>query len=76
MPFVVAVDAEPIYSGAFYTPASSISYDGVVIMQPFAAATPTIQIGLGYPGVEAFTGTDPRSDPRIVTRLQLVNKSK
>jgi len=74
MPFVVVVADEPIYSGAFYTPASSISYNGVVIIQPLNGKSGTIFLRLGYPCADAFEGTDPRSDSRIIDRLRLVNK--
>ncbi|MDH4209762.1 MAG: hypothetical protein OEV76_12865, partial [Anaerolineae bacterium] len=35
IPFVVCVGTDRIYAGAFMTPASSISFDGVVILEPF-----------------------------------------
>ncbi|NOH02697.1 MAG: hypothetical protein HND47_12425 [Chloroflexi bacterium] len=34
IPFVVCVEKERIYTGTFMTPASSVSYDGVVIDEP------------------------------------------
>lgn len=76
MPFVVVVGDEPIYSGAFYTPLSSISYSGVVIMQPLGVTGRTLSFDLGYPGRDVFEGADPRSDSRIVNRLQVANKLK
>jgi hypothetical protein len=74
VPFVVVVGEEPIYSGAFYTPASSISYSGVVIMQPLGENARTLSFGLGYPGGGFFEGTDPRSDSRIIDRLRIADK--
>ena len=76
IPFVVCVGSQRIYSGALWTPASSISYDGVVILQPFDNDGTTIQLTLGYPGSEAFTGSDPRDDPRIVRALERAKKLK
>jgi hypothetical protein len=70
MPFVVCVGNERIYTGAFWTPISSISFNGVVIMQPYNAKNTTIQITLGYPGPEFFTGNDPRADLRILKALE------
>jgi hypothetical protein len=70
IPFVVCAGNERIYAGAFWTPISSISYDGVVIMQPYNARDTTIQITLGYPGPEFFTGKDPRADSRIMNALE------
>jgi hypothetical protein len=70
LPFVVCVGKERIYMGAFWTPISSLSYDGVVIMQPVGAEGTTIQLSLGYPGPDFFTGYDPRADPRIMSALE------
>jgi len=52
------------------SPRSAINYDGVVILQPFDADKTIIQIALGYPVSEVFTGTDPRADPRIMKTLE------
>jgi hypothetical protein len=76
IPFVVCVGSQRIYSGAFWTPASSISYDGVVILQSFEKERTTIHLTLGYPGPDAFTKSDPRADPRIVRALNQANKLK
>lgn len=76
IPFVVVVGTERIYAGAFMTPASSISFDGVVILEPFEADRHVITIGLGYPTPEAFTGDDPRSDPRVFESLEALGKLK
>ena len=69
IPFVVCVRQERVYAGAFWTPLSSQSYDGVVILQLFGADQPTIQLSLGYPGSFDFTGEDLRSDPRVLEAL-------
>jgi hypothetical protein len=74
IPFVVSVGPERIYAGAFWTPVSSISFDGVVIYQPFEVDERVITIGLGYPSLEAFTGQDPRSDQRILRSLEAAGK--
>lgn len=76
MPFVVCVGKERIYAGAFWTPVSSLSFDGVVIMQPIDAKDTTIQISLGYPVPQIFTGDDPRADPRIIKALEGDKKLK
>ena len=76
IPFVVCVGSQRIYSGALWTPVSSISYDEVVILQSYESEGTTIQLTLGYPGPAAFTGRDPRADPRIVRALELTNKLK
>lgn len=76
MPFVVRVGAEAIYAGAFWTPASSLSYDGVIIMHPFSDEETTIGLALGYPGPDVFTGDDPRADPRILAVMEEAGKLK
>jgi hypothetical protein len=76
IPFVVCVGKQRIYTGAFWTPLSSLSFDGVVIMQPFDARETTIQISLGYPVPVVFTGNDPRADPRIIRAFEQDEKLK
>lgn len=76
IPFVVCVGKERIYTGGFWTPLSSLSYDGVIIMQPWDTNATTIYISLGYPAPEAFTGNDPRADPRIMDALEKAHKLK
>ena len=76
IPFVVTVGSERVYAGAFYTPASSLSFDGVTILQPFSETDPTIQISLGYPTTDAFSGQDPRADSRILESLDFFGKLK
>ncbi len=75
-PFVVCAGNERIYTGAFWTSISSISFSGVVIMQPVDTKNTTIQITLGYPGPEFFTGDDPRADSRIMKALEKDGKMK
>jgi hypothetical protein len=76
LPFVVRVGRERIYGGAFWTPASSLIFEGVIIMEPFATDSHTVALSLGYPSPEAFTGTDPRSDARILESLESSGKLK
>ena len=68
-PFVVCVDRHPVYWGAFWTPLSSASFSGVVIMQPLGAVGHTIGIELGYPSVQDFQGKDPRGAVEIMDAL-------
>jgi hypothetical protein len=76
LPFVVSVGDERIYAGAFWTPASSLSFDGLVILQPFDPDRRLIRIALGYPSPQAFSGRDPRPDERILRSLQAAGKLK
>jgi hypothetical protein len=71
--FVVCVDGERIYSGAFWTLASSLSFDGVVIAVPLVDAS--LRLQLGYPASpDLFSGEDLRSDGRILEALQRAEK--
>jgi len=70
IPFVVVSHGERIYAGAFWTPSSSLPFDGVLIMHPFDPAGSPLVISLGYPSEEYFTGEDPRSDPRLRQALE------
>ena len=42
----------------------------MVIMDPvFLMEDNTLQITLGYPSIDVFTGMDPRDDPRLMNAL-------
>jgi hypothetical protein len=75
LPFVVCVGDERIYRGAFWTPVSSLSYDGVFILQPMGQDN-RITLLAGYPSHQLFSGPDPRSDPRIMGALAAEGKLK
>ena len=69
--FVVCVGSERIYGGAFWTPLSSLSFDGVVIQSPLGADDHTIRIQLGYPEApDLFKGQDLRADARTIQALR------
>jgi len=73
--FVVCVDRNPIYWGAFWTPISSISFDGVTIWQPLMLNEPyVITLNMGYPSPSFYGGEDPRSNPEIMTSLEQAGK--
>ena len=73
--FVVCVNGEKIYSGAFWAAYSSLSFDEIII-DPLLATkeSPVIQITLGYPGSSFFQGKDLRSDSRIMQVLEEAGK--
>jgi hypothetical protein len=77
VPFVVCVDGQPIYAGAFWPGYSSLSYDGIVI-DPILASyeQPFIHIQLGYPDLDFYDAVDPRSDLRILQALERAGKLK
>ena len=76
MPFVVSVGREPIYRGAFWTPASSLIFEGVTIMEPFTDDSTVIRLEWGYPTEDFVSGADPRSDSRIIETLEAAGKLK
>lgn len=70
--FIVKVKSEEIYRGRFYSLLSSMSYDGVVILDAVLkldGTQNTIQIDFGYPWSGFGTGEDPRGDARIFNYL-------
>ena len=79
--FLVCVDKGPIYWGAFWTPISSMSFDGVTIWKPLGSQEPkVITLELGYPSSSFYGGEDPRNNTEIIKSLEqagrLINKSK
>jgi hypothetical protein len=75
--FVVCVDKGLIYWGAFWTPVSSQSFNGVTIWVPaFSQQEDTIKIELGYPSASFFQGEDPRANPQIFESLEKAGKLK
>jgi hypothetical protein len=73
--FVVCVDKKPIYWGAFWTPISSISFDGVTIWKPLSLKEPfIITMELAYPAESFYRGDDPRNNPEILESLKKADK--
>lgn len=69
--FAVIVDGHTIYTGAFWTPISSIGYDGVILMIEIPVPN-TLKFELGYPGPSE--GPDPRDNPRIADVFRSLGK--
>jgi hypothetical protein len=73
--FVVCVDRKPVYWGAFWTPISSISFDGVTIWKPYSSQGPAvITLEPGYPSSSFYGGDDPRNSPEILKSLEQAGK--
>ena len=77
--FMVCVDKAPIYWGAFWTPISSMSFDGVTIWKPLSSQELTlINLELGYPSSSYYAGEDPRNNAIVMRSLdqagKLINK--
>jgi hypothetical protein len=73
--FLVCVDKGPIYWGAFWTPISSLSFDGVTIWKPLSSQDPkVITLKLGYPSSSFYSGEDPRTNAAVMRSLELAGK--
>ena len=77
--FMVCVDKGPIYWGAFWTPISSMSFDGVTIWKPLnSEESKVITLELGYPSSSFYSGEDPRNNQIVMKSLdqagKLINK--
>jgi len=78
--FMVCVDKAPIYWGAFWTPISSQSFNGVAIFVPplpLDVFHPnTVRLERGYPTPAFAAGEDPRGNPLIMESLEKSGKLK
>jgi hypothetical protein len=73
--FMVCINEEPIYCGAFWTPISSTSFDGVTIWKPFNSQEQSIIVlELGYPSSSFYAGEDPRNNTRVLESLEKAGK--
>ena len=73
--FVVCVDRKPVYWGAFWTPISSLSFDGVTIWKPLMPGEPhVVNLALGYPSSSFYGGEDPRDNREVLRSLEQAGK--
>jgi hypothetical protein len=73
--FLVCVDKAPVYRGAFWTPVSSMSFDGVTIWKPLGSQElKVITLELGYPSSSFYEGEDPRNSPAVLNSLEQAEK--
>ena len=74
--FVVCVDRQPVYWGAFWSYLSSVYFGGVTIYihPPLFSDRHTIQLKLGYPSESFYSGEDPRPNTDIMQSLQQAGK--
>jgi hypothetical protein len=76
-PFVVVVDGEPVYVGAFYTDMSSFSCESPIIRFDDRMTNRVVRIDQEYPAPSGIPGAkDPRSDTRIKNVLQALGRLK
>jgi hypothetical protein len=75
LPFVVVAQGERVYTGAFWTPVSSLSYPGTAAMLSLEEDAVTLRFDLGYPASpELFEGVDLRNDERILKAFSKAEK--
>ena len=73
--FMVCIDKESIYWGAFWTPISSLPFDGVTILKPYnTQEQKIIVLELGYPSSSFFDGEDPRNNTKVLESLEKAGK--
>jgi len=73
--FMVCVDKGPIYWGAFWTPISSLSFDGITIWKPLGSQElKMISIKIGYPSSTLYDGEDPRDNTEVIKSLEQAGK--
>ncbi len=73
--FLVCVNEAPVYWGAFWTPISSISFDGVTIWKPLGSQEPKIiTLQLGYPSSSFYGGDDPRNNAEVMKSLEQASR--
>jgi hypothetical protein len=69
-------NGQAMYWGAFWTPLSSMLFDGITILNLLPSEGSSVRIQLGYPSESHFTGEDPRSNPTILRALEEAGKLK
>jgi len=62
-PFALCLNRQPVYYGFFWTPVSSISCDGIVILQPSQVNQNTVKVERGYPSEVFFRGKTSETTP-------------
>ncbi|MFC1941863.1 hypothetical protein ACFLWU_01435 [Chloroflexota bacterium] len=73
--FIICVDRNLIYWGAFWTPISSMSFDGITIWKPLSTQEPrVITLELGYPSPSFYAGEDPRNNAEVIKSLEQAGK--
>ncbi len=74
-PFIVCVDRNPIYWGAFWTPLSSMAFGGVTVWKPLGfQESEIITLELGYPSPSFYQGKDPRNNTEVIRSLEEAGK--
>ncbi len=64
--FVICDGNKPLVAGAFWTPISSLSFEGLTINVPFGLKETRLHLYSGYPMLDERMSNDPRDDPRLL----------
>jgi hypothetical protein len=76
LPFVMVVDNESVYVGAFWSPLSSISTHVPVILWDTERKAKEMTINWAYPTSDFGHGSDPRANERLKKALDELSKLK
>lgn len=74
LPFIAAVGDKPVYPIALWTPLSSATFDGLIIMEPHEPNVNEVYILTGYPTDKFFSGVDPRTSPVVLQAFRDAGK--
>ncbi len=72
--FVICDGSKPLVAGAFWTPISSLSFEGLTINVPFGSEETRLHLYRGYPMLDEPMPNDPRNDPRLLDALRRMGK--
>ncbi len=72
--FVICDGNRPLVAGAFWTPISSLSFEGLTINIPFGLKETRVHLYSGYPMVDEPMPNDPRDDPRLLDAFRQTGK--
>jgi len=72
--FVICEGRAPLLAGAFWTPLSSLSFDGLTINVPLGSEDTTVHLYTGYPMQDEAAINDPRADARLLEAFRRAGK--
>jgi hypothetical protein len=76
LPFVIAINGSPRFSGAFWTAISSQSFEDLVVIEVLGGSLDgRLRLDLGYPTApQVFRGVDWRRDPDLLEVFRQAGK--
>ncbi len=72
--FVICNGNKPLVAGAFWTPISSLSFEGLTINIPFGLEETRVHLYSGYPMVDEPMPNDPRDNPQLLDAFRRMGK--